>query len=131
MEMFLDGRAVRSPVYQGVLKPAPKPVVEATYGVVLLDRRGCLVGASTAGSLPGEVETPPGVDLRKADVRPYVGCRFMGGRCFSLISATWVQVKSQRVRVGIYMESGDRHISPDLVEPDLGSIVAILSAQVA
>ena len=127
--MFVEKRDVRSSVYQGARPPVFRPPVAATYGVVLLDRRGCLVGAGTAGALPGEVEMPPGVDLRKADVRSYLGCRFLGGRCFALVSATWVQVKSQRVRVGIYMEAGDRHISPDLVEPDLGSIAAILSGQ--
>jgi hypothetical protein len=90
-----------------------------------------MVGASTAGNLPGEVEMPPGVDLRKQDLRSFIGGRFLGGRRFPLVSATWVHVKSRRVRVGIYMEAGDRHVSPELVEPDLGSIAAILSAQVA
>ncbi len=130
---FADRHSDRSPVYQGVLSPAVKRPAEPLYGVVLLDRRGCIVGASTAGDLPGEVEMPPGVDLRKQDLRKYMGegRRFLGGRRFPLISATWVHVKSRRVRVGIYMESGERHVSPDLVEPDLGSIAAILSTQVA
>jgi hypothetical protein len=39
-------------------------------------------------------------------------------------------VKSKRVRVGIYMETGDSHVSADRLDPDLGSIAAILSAQV-
>ena len=47
------------------------------------------------------------------------------------MSATWVQVRSERVRAGIYMESGDRRVSSERLEPDLGSIAAILSGQVA
>jgi hypothetical protein len=111
----------------GAVRRAAEPV----YGVVLLDRRGCLLGASTAGNLPGEVEMPPGVDLRKQDLRSYVGGRFLGGRRFPLVSAAWVTVKGMRVRVGLYMESGERHIAPDLLEPDFGAIAAILGTQVA
>ena len=131
MDTLLNGRVRHSPVYQGVLAAPVMRPVEPVYGVVLLDCHGSLLGASTAGSLPGEVETPPGVDLRKQDLRSYLGCRFLEGRRFPLVSATWVQVKSKRVRIGIYMESGERHVSPELLEPDLGSVAAILSAQVA
>jgi len=131
MDTRLNGQVRRSPVYQGVLTQSPPRLVEPTYGVVLFDQQGNLLGASTAGSLPGEVETPPGVDLRKQDLRCYLGCRFLGGRRFPLVSATWVQVKGERVRAGLYMESGDRHVGLEGLEPDLGSIVAILSGQVA
>jgi hypothetical protein len=129
--MFVDRRGARSRVYQGALAPRMGNPAERVYGVVLLDRRGCLLGASTAGNLPGEVEMPPGVDLRKQDLRAYVGDRFLGGRRFPLVSATWVMVKGRRVRVGLYMEAGNRHISPELVEPDLSSIAAILGGQLA
>jgi hypothetical protein len=131
MDTLLNGQVRRSPVYQGAIAPPlPRPA-EPVYGVVLLDSHGGLLGASTSGSLPGEVETPSGVDLRKQDLRSYLGCRFLGGRRFPLVSATWVQVKGERVRAGIYMESGGRHVSSEGLEPDLGSIAAILSGQVA
>jgi hypothetical protein len=131
MDTLLNGQVHRSSVFQGVpARPLPHRV-EPAYGVVLLDQHGNLLGASTAGSLPGEVETPPGVDLRRQDLRSYLGCRFLGGRRFPLVSATWVQVKGNRVRAGIYMESGDGQVSPEGLEPDLGSIAAILSGQVA
>jgi hypothetical protein len=131
MAMFVDRRGARSSVYQGVLTTRLSHLAESVYGIVLLDRRGCLLGASTAGNLPGEVEMPPGVDLRKQDLRDYVGDRFLGGRRFPLVSATWVMVKGRRVRVGIYMEAGGRHISPELVEPDISSIAALLAGQMA
>jgi hypothetical protein len=119
-------------VYQGVLSPSAKSLGEPVYGVVLLDRHGGLLGASTATSLPGEVAMPLGVNLRTHDLRSYLGedRGFLRPRRFPLVSATWVQVKSKRVRVGIYMESGDAHVSADGLDPDLGSIAAILSAQV-
>jgi hypothetical protein len=130
---FVDRRVGRSSVYQGVLPPAVVRVSECVYGVVLLDRRGCLLGAGAAASLPGEVEMPPGVDLRKQDLRAYLSeeRRYLGGRRFPLVSATWVVVKGKRVRVGLYMESGEGHVSPDLIDPDLGAVAAILSNQVA
>ena len=133
MGTFVQRAAGRSLVYQGALAPSFKPPAEPVYGVVLLDGRGCLVGAGAAASLPGEVEMPSGVDLRTQDLRGYLSeeRRYLGGRRFPLVSATWVSVKSRRVRVGIYMESGQRHISPDLLEPDLGAISAILSGQMA
>jgi hypothetical protein len=133
MDTLLNGQVRRSPVYQNVLKPPIRRPVEPTYGIVLLDRQGNLVGASTAGSLPGEVEMPRGVNLREQDLRSYL-CEVRGfprGRHFPLVTATWVQVKSTRVRVGVYMESGDWGVSPEGLEPDLSSIAAILSAQVA
>ena len=106
--------------------------MEPVYGVVLLDRCGGLLGASTASSLPGEVAMPLGLNLRTHDLRSYVGedRGFVRPRRFPLVSATWVQVKSKRVRVGIYMEAGGSHESSDMIEPDMGSIAAILSAQV-
>jgi hypothetical protein len=132
MSGLLDRRIEHSPVYQGVLPPCKKGPAEPVYGVVLLDRQGGLLGASTAGSLPGEVAMPVGVNLRTHDLRSYL-CEdrgFLRPRRFPLVSATWVQVKSKRVRVGIYMETGDAHVSADRLDPDLGSIAAILSAQV-
>ncbi len=131
MDTLPNGAIHRSAVCQGVTaRPTPR-LAESAFGVVLLDQHGNLLGASTAGSLPGEVETPPGVDLRKQDLRSYLGCRFLGGRRFPLVSATWVQVRGERVRAGIYMESGDSRVSSERLEPDLGSIAAILSGQVA
>jgi hypothetical protein len=121
-----------SPVFQGVLPPPVKSPAEPVYGVVLLDRHGGLLGASTASSLPGEVAMPPGLNLRTHDLRSYLSedRGFLRPRRFPLVSATWVQVKSKRVRVGIYMEAGGTHLSSDGIDPDLGSVVAILSAQV-
>ena len=132
MSSLVDRQAGRSSVCQGVHVPLPKVLGEPIYGVALLDRRGCLLGASTAGSLPGEVQMPPGLNLRKQDLRSYLAENraYLGGRRFPLVSAVWVHVKSKRVRVGIYMESGDHHVSLELLEPDLGVIAAILSAQV-
>jgi hypothetical protein len=132
MSGLLDRRIGRSPVYQGALPPTVKRPAEPDYGVVLLDRQGSLLGASTAASLPGEVAMPLGVNLRTHDLRSYFGedRGFLRPRRFPLVSATWVQVKGKRVRVGIYMESGGPYVNSDLLEPDLGSIAAILSAQV-
>ena len=132
MSGLLDTRIGHSPVYQGVLPPTVNGSAEPVYGVVLLDRHGSLLGASTATSLPGEVAVPLGLNLRTHDLRSYLDedRGFLRPRRFPLVSATWVQVKSKRVRVGIYMESGGLHVSSDVLEPDLGSIVAILSAQV-
>jgi hypothetical protein len=129
---LLDRRIGHSPVYQGVLSPSAKSLAEPVYGVVLLDRYGGLLGASTAISLPGEVAMPLGVNLRTHDLRSYLGedRGFLRPRRFPLVSAAWVQVKGKRVRVGIYMESGDAHVSAERLDPDLGSIAAILSAQV-
>ena len=51
---------------------------------------------------------PLGLNLRTHDLRSYLGedRGFLRPRRFPLVSATWVQVKSRRVRVGIYVESG-------------------------
>ena len=132
MSGLLDMGIEHSPVYQGVLPPPARGPAEPVYGVALLDCHGGLLGASTATSLPGEVEMPLGVNLRTHDLRSYLAedRGFLRPRRFPLVSATWVQVKSKRVRVGIYMESGDSHVSADRLDPDLGSIAAILSAQV-
>ncbi len=131
--MFVDRRISRSSVYQGALAQSLKSPAEPVYAVVLLDRFGRLLGASTATGLPGEVEVPFGVDPRDRDLRSDIAVdhSYMGGRRFALASATWVIVKSKRVRVGIYMEPGERNIVPDQVDPDLGAISAILSTQVA
>lgn len=132
MSAFAERRVGRSPVYQGALAHSHGTPAEPTYGIVLLDEQGNLLGASTAGSLPGEVEMPLGVNLRTHDLRAYLGQDrgFVRPRRFPLVSATWVQVKSRRVRVGIYMECGERQADPERIEPDLGPITAILSAQV-
>ena len=132
MSGLLDMGIEHSLVYQGVLPPSARGPAEPVYGVALLDRHGGLLGASTATSLPGEVAMPLGVNLRTHDLRSYLGedRGFLRPRRFPLVSATWVQVKSKRVRVGIYMEAGGTPISSDVIDPDMGSIVAILSAQV-
>jgi hypothetical protein len=123
----------RSPVCQAGFGYRGGGAVEPGYAVALLDRQGNLLGACTATSLPGEVEMPLGVNLRTHDLRSYLSQDrgFFRPRLFPLVSASWVQVDSRRVRVGIYVESGDRRVSTDRLEPDLGSIAAILSAQVA
>ena len=133
MSGLQNRRIGHSPVYQGALPPTVNCPAEPVYGVVLLDRQGSLLGASTAVSLPGEVAMPLGVNLRTHDLRSYLGedRGFLRPRRFPLVSATWVQVKSNRVRVGIYMESGGPRANSDMLEPDLGSVAAILSAQVA
>lgn len=130
---FVDSRMGRSEVYQGALEPSLRWSPEPAYGVALLDRRGSLLGACSAANLPGEVAMPLGLNLRTHDLRSYLGedRGFHRPRHFPLVSATWVQVKGRRVRVGIYMESGSSQVSADIVEPDLGSIAAILSSQVA
>jgi hypothetical protein len=56
---------------------------------------------------------------------------YIGGRRFALASAAWLNVRSKRVRVGIYEEQGGRSIIQDLVERDLGAISAIPSTQMA
>lgn len=133
MSGLVNRQVGRSKVYQGALGSPLKCPAEPLYGVALLDRHGGLLGAGATTTLPGEVQVPPGVDLRTRDVRCYLGedRGHLGGRRFPLVSATWVSVKSRRMRIGIYMESGERHITPELVDPDLGVIAAILSAQVA
>ena len=127
-----DRRIGHSPVYQGVLPSSAQASSEPVYGVALLDRRGGLLGASTASSLPGEVAMPLGLNLRTHDLRSYLGedRGFLRPRRFPLVSATWVEVRSKRVRVGIYMETGGPQMSSDVLDPDMGSIAAILSAQV-
>jgi hypothetical protein len=105
---------------------------ETPFGVALIDRQGNLLGAGTAGGLAGEVAVPVGVDLRREDLRSYIqeDLDGDGGRRFPLVSATWVQVKSRQVRVGIYMETGERLVNPERLDLDLGRIAAILSGQV-
>jgi hypothetical protein len=104
---------------------------EPVFGAALIDQRGNLLGAGIASNLAGEVEVPPGIDLRREDLSSYLdgGLGSAGGRRFPLVSATWVQVRSKRVRVGIYMESGDWLVNPERVELDLGRVAAILSTQ--
>lgn len=132
MSGLVHSRVVPLPVVPGMPACRPTPPVQQTYGIVLLDRRGNLLGASSAPDMPGEVGMPPGIDLRTQDLRRYLAQSEASstGRRFSLVSATWVHVRGRRVRVGIYMESGGRAISPERLEPDAGSIVAILSNQV-
>jgi hypothetical protein len=123
----------RPPVCQGLPARAINHPPEPAYAVALLDRQGNLLGACTAKSLPGEVEMPLGVNLRTHDLRSYLGedRGFFRPRSFPLVSASWIQVESRRVRVGIYMESGGRRTNGDVFEPDLGSIAAILSTQLS
>jgi hypothetical protein len=133
MSGLVDRQAGRSPVFQGVLDQSRKRSAEPLYGVVLLDRLGSLLGASTAAGLPGEVAMPLGLNLRTHDLRSYLGedRGFHRPRRFPLVSAAWVQVKGKRVRLGIYMEAGGPQVSSDRIDPDLGSIAAILSSQMA
>jgi hypothetical protein len=134
-EAFMSGLVVkkveRSLVYQGVLSPTTKRSPEPVYGVALLDCRGDLLGASRAEGLPGEVGMPNGVNLRTHDLRSYLGedRGFTRPRRFPLVSAIWVHVRGERVRVGIYQESGAP--GSERFDLDLGSIVAILSNQTA
>ena len=132
----MDGRVVKTHVVQpsssrsasGWTRRATEPV----FGVALVDRQGNLLGAGTASGLAGEVEVPHGIDLRKEDLRSCLDGDLGGarGRRFPLVSATWVQVKSKRVRVGIYMETGECLVSPERLDLDLGRVAAILSNQV-
>jgi len=132
MSGLVHSRVVPLPVVPGMPACRPKPSAQPTYGVVLLDRLGNLLGASRAPDMPGEVGMPPGIDLRTQDLRRYLAQSGVSsaGRRFSLVSATWLHVRGKRVRVGIYVESGGRAISPERLEPDTGSVVAILSDQV-
>lgn len=140
----MNGRVVKAQVEQAsasrpshwsarttVGRVTGKRVNDPVYGVALVDCHGNLLGAGTAGDLAGEVEVPPGVDLRKEDLTPYFrgGPDGAGGRRFPLVSATWVQVKSRRVRVGIYMEPGEWLVNPERLDVDPGRIAAILSTQ--
>jgi len=122
MGTFVQRAAGRSLVYQGALAPSFKPPAEPVYGVVLLDGRGCLVGAGAAASLPGEVEMPPGVDLRTQDLRGYLSeeRRYLGGRRFPLVSATWVSVKSRRVRWGSTWSPASATSAPTCWSPTWG-----------
>jgi hypothetical protein len=132
MSGLIGRRVGRSAVHQGPAGLARSAGSEPAFGVVLLDRGGCLLGASTAGSLPGEVAMPLGLNLRTHDLRSYLDedRGFHRPRRFPLVSATWVQVKGRRLRIGLYMEAGGGHPSADLLEPDLGAIAAILGGQV-
>lgn len=134
MSGLVRSRVVPLQVVHGGLRRPAKLATQPIYGIALLDRHGNLLGASTAPDLPGEVEMPPGVDLRTQDLRRYLageGVPLFHGRRFSLVSAAWVQVRTKRVRVGVYMEQGGTAVSPEGIEPDTGSIAAILSSQVA
>lgn len=133
MSGLVRSRVVPLQVAHGGLHRPAKLVTQPAYGIALLDRQGNLLGASAASDLPGEVGMPLGVDLRTQDLRRYLagGRPLVRGRRFSLVSAAWVQVRTKRVRVGMYMEQGGATVSSERLEPDTGSIVAILSSQVA
>ncbi len=128
----MDGRVAKAPVVEAPASRWARRTPEPVFGVALVDRLGNLLGAGTARSLAGEVEVPLGMDLRKEDLRSYFdgGAGGTKGRRFPLVSATWVQVKSKRVRVGIYMEMGECCVSPERLDLDLGRIAAILSSQI-
>ncbi len=66
-------------------------------------------------SLPGYVEVPRGINLRVQDLRPYLdgGLGDWRGRAFSLVSAMWLRVKGEQVRVGIYVENGQGPMTLD------------------
>jgi hypothetical protein len=102
------------------------------FAVTLFDCRGNLLGGSLVASLPGHVEVPRGINLRVSDLRPYLsdGHGDWRERAFALVSAVWLRVKSERVRVGIYMENGSGQVSLDRLQPDLAAMAAILEGQV-
>lgn len=126
------GRVAKAPVVEAPASRRARLTAEPVFGVALVDRHGNLLGAGTASGLAGEVEVPLGMDLRKEDLRSYFDGGLGGarGRRFPLVSATWVQVKSKRVRVGIYMEMGDSRVNPERLDLDLGRVAAILSSQI-
>ncbi|MFH0917047.1 MAG: hypothetical protein V1912_11475 [bacterium] len=128
----MNRQVVKAHVVQGPASRWAGRTAEPTFGVALVDRQGNLLGASTVSALPGEVEVPLGMNLREEDLRPYSsgGRGAPRGRRFPLVSATWVQVKSKQVRVGIYMEKGEWLVSPERLDLDLAAIGAILSSQV-
>jgi len=120
-----------------VQQPASGPAVQEAdpvFAVTLFDCRGNLLGGSVVASLPGDVEVPRGINLRVEDLRPYFddSRRQLRGRLFSLISAIWLGVRGERVRVGIYMERGPGRISFDVLDldRDLPAMAAILESQV-
>ena len=125
-------RVVQAHVVQAPASRWARRTVEPAFGVALVDRRGNLLGASTSSTLPGEVGVPLGMNLREEDLRSYFSGSQGGARerRFPLVSATWVQVKSKRVRVGIYMEKGEWLVSPERLDLDLAAVAAILSSQV-
>lgn len=115
--------------------PPPRPSrarAETHFGVALVDRHGNLLAASLSNDLPGEVEVPCGTNLRARDLRAYFGEEALhgSGRAFPLVSATWVQVKSRRIRVGIYMEKGETSLNPECLDLDVGAVSAIIATQV-
>ena len=128
----MHSQGVEAQVCSAPRSRCARPAVEAVFGVALVDRHGNLLGASASSGLPGEVEVPAGTNLREQDLRSYFGeGQPTGrGRSFPLVSATWVQVKSTRVRVGIYMERGDPCVNPERLDLDLGAVAAIIGSQV-
>ncbi len=128
----MHSQGVEAPVCGAPRLRCPRPAVQAAFAVALVDRHGNLLGASASSGLPGEVEVPAGTNLRDRDLRSCFGEeRPTGrGRSFPLVSATWVQVKSTRVRVGIYMERGDPCVNPERLDLDLGAVAAIIGSQV-
>jgi len=102
------------------------------FAITLFDCRGNLLGGSLVASLPGHVEVPRGLNLRVNDLRPYLssGRGDWRERAFALVSAVWLRVKSERVRVGIYMEDGPGQVGLDRLQPDLAAMAAILEGQV-
>jgi hypothetical protein len=115
-------------------RTAPRVVArgaDPAFAVTLFDRRGNLLGGSTVASLPGHVEVPRGINLRIQDLHPYLDGSpgDWRGRAFSLVSAMWLRVKGERVRVGIYAEDGQGRMSLDIMQLDLASMAAILEDQ--
>lgn len=113
--------------------PAPHSAAlspEPVFAVALFDCKGNLLGGSTVASLPGYVEVPRGINLRVQDLRPYVdgGLGDWRGRAFSLVSAMWLRVKGEQVRVGIYVENGQGPMSLDYQQLDLASMAAVLES---
>jgi hypothetical protein len=122
---------MKTHVLQGPFSRPVSPIAEPVFAAALVDRHGNLLGAGPASRLQGEVEVPPGLNLRKEDLRYFFDGGAAGARArrFPLVSATWLQVKGKRVRLGVYMELGDAIVTAEGLDLDVASITAILSGQ--
>jgi hypothetical protein len=124
----------RAPLVHTDPLPAPRMArrgADPVFAVILFDCQGNLLGGSTVASLPGHIEVPRGINLRVQDLHPYLDGSpgDWRGRAFSLVSATWLRVKGERVRVGMYMENGPGQTSLDSLQLDLAAMAAILESQ--
>ena len=103
------------------------------FAVALLDGGENLLGASMTPGLPGKIDLPASLNLREADLRPYLAGDVKGGggrRRFALVSATWVMVKGRQVRLGVYVEGAEEARRWERLDLDLSAVLAILKAQI-